>query len=122
MAYLIKAAALDRKIPIYTETPARQLITRDGAVEGVRAERNGKPFLVRAHKGVMIAISGYDNNEAMAKMFEDSTEWKSCIPDLCQGDNIVLYFYVGAALGKVPRPEICARLWGLILKGKPLKA
>lgn len=117
MAYFIKAAAIDRKIPIYNETPVRQLLIQDGAVVGVRAERDGKPFLVQARKGVMIATSGYDNNEAMAKMFEDTTEWKSCIPDLCHGDNIVLGSDAGAALGKVPAGNLCAFM-GAHLEGE----
>ncbi len=52
MAYLVKAAMIDRAIPAYVATPARELIVEDGAVVGVRAEREGKDFFIRARKGV----------------------------------------------------------------------
>ena len=39
MAYLVKAAMIDRGIPAFVGTPARELILEDGAVVGVRAER-----------------------------------------------------------------------------------
>ena len=69
MAYFVKAAMIDRGIPASrSTTPARELVVEDGAVVGVRAERGGKDFLVRARKGVVLAAGGYDWHPEVAEV------------------------------------------------------
>ncbi|MCP4714650.1 MAG: FAD-binding protein, partial [Deltaproteobacteria bacterium] len=102
MAYFIKAAVIDRKIPAHVNTPVRELVIEDGAVIGVRAEKDGKDFFVKANKGVMLAVGGYDHNEEMARYFEDMPEWKSMCQPYVHGDNIVMGGEIGAALASVP--------------------
>ncbi len=48
--------ALDRGIPVWTEAPLEELIVEDGRVVGVRTVRDGVPVLVRARKGVLLAV------------------------------------------------------------------
>ncbi len=102
MAYFVKAAVVDRKIPAYVNTPVRELVVEDGAVIGVRAEKDGKDFFVKANKGVMLAIGGYDHNEEMGRYFEDLPELKSMCQPFVHGDNIVMGGEIGAALASVP--------------------
>ncbi len=102
MAYLIKAAMIDRGIPAYVETAVCELVVADEAVIGVRAEREGRNFYVRAENGVLIAAGGYDHDEAQARYWEDMPEWKTMVPKHVTGDNIVLGGDVGAALAGVP--------------------
>ncbi len=80
MAYFVKAAMIDRAIPAYVATPARELIVEDGAVVGVRAEREGKDFFIRARKGVVLAAGGYDWHPRLPKYFEHLPEWQSMVP------------------------------------------
>ena len=91
MGYLIKAAMIDRGIPAYVDTPARELITDDdGAVIGVRAEREGRDFFVRASQGVVMCIGGYDHNAEMATASRIRYEWESASSrPTSTGDNIM---------------------------------
>jgi len=102
MAYLIKAAMVDRGIPAYPATPARELLVEDGAVVGVRAERDGKDFLIRARKGVVLAAGGYDWHPTLPRYFEQLPEWQSMVPPTVTGDAMVIGGEVGAAVAAVP--------------------
>ena len=118
MGYLIKAAVIDRGIPVHAEAPAQELLTdKQGRVIGVRAQRDGRDFLVRARQGVVMAIGGYDHNPAMARRFENMLEWKSACPPYVEGDNLVLGGEVGAALASVP-PTNLAMLFGYHIPGE----
>jgi 3-oxosteroid 1-dehydrogenase len=118
MGYLIKAAMIDRGIPAYVETPAHELITDDeGAVIGVRAEREGHDFFVRARQGVVMSIGGYDHNVPMATRFENTYEWGSACPPFVEGDNITLGGEIGAALANVP-PTNLAMFFGYNIPGE----
>ena len=102
MAYFVKAAMIDRGIPAYVDTPVRELVVENGVVVGVRAEKNGKDFFVRAKKGVVIATGGYDWNPEVARYFEQLPEWNSMVQPSVSGDNLVLGGDVGAAMAAVP--------------------
>jgi 3-oxosteroid 1-dehydrogenase len=102
MAYFVKAAMIDRGIPAHLETPARALVVEDGAVIGVRAERGGKDFLVRAKRGVLLAAGGYDWNPEMARWFELLPEWQSMVQPSVAGDAMTMGGEVGAAVAAVP--------------------
>ena len=118
MGFLIKAAMIERGIPAYVETPARELITDDhGAVIGVRAEREGRDFFVRARQGVVMGIGGYDHNAAMATRFENTHEWESACPPGVDGDNITLGCEIGAAVANVP-PTNLAMFFGYNIPGE----
>jgi 3-oxosteroid 1-dehydrogenase len=102
MGYFIKAALLDRGIDGHVSTPVRAVIVRDGRVIGVRAEKEGRSFFVRARQGVVMAIGGYDWHPEMARHFEGLPEWYSmCMPSV-EGDNIIIGGEIGAALAGVP--------------------
>ena len=102
MAYFVKAAMIDRKIPAFLESPVTELIVDEGAVIGVRARRNGKDFLVRAQKGVVLAAGGYDWHPDMAKYFEQLPEWQSMCQPSVSGDAMMLGCELGAQLAAVP--------------------
>jgi 3-oxosteroid 1-dehydrogenase len=102
MGWFVKAAMVDRGIEALVSTPAVQLIHEDGRVVGVMAEREGKPFAIRARKGVVLACGGYDWNPEMAKHFEGLPDWKSMTQPFMDGDNLVLGGEVGAAWAGVP--------------------
>jgi 3-oxosteroid 1-dehydrogenase len=102
MGYLVKAALIDRKIPAYTSTPARELLVEGGAVVGVRAERDGRDFFVRARKAVVLAVGGYDWRPDFTKYYEGLPELRSMCPPHIEGDNLVLGGEIGAAVAGVP--------------------
>lgn len=124
MGYFIKAAMIDRAIPAYVDTPVRGLILENGRVVGVRAERAGAPWHVRARRGVVLAIGGYDWNRKLARQHEQLPEWHSMCQPSVEGDNIVLGGEIGAALARVPNHNLGMffgyRIPGEEHDGKPL--
>jgi 3-oxosteroid 1-dehydrogenase len=102
MAYFVKAAMIDRRIPAMLETPATTLIVEDGSVVGVRAERAGKEIRIRAKRGVVMAVGGYDWNAQMARWFELLPEWHSMVQPSVTGDAMTMGCEVGAAVAAVP--------------------
>ncbi len=121
MAAFVKAAVLDRKIPAYVETPVRALVAdASGAVIGVRAERGGKDFFVRARKGVILAVGGYDHNNEMACMFEEMPDWNGVFPAYLDGDHMVMGPELGAAIASVP-PTNLALFYGYQIPGEEVE-
>jgi 3-oxosteroid 1-dehydrogenase len=106
MAYFVKAAMVDRGIPAHLETPVRELVVENGAVVGVRAERAGRDFFVRARKGVVLATGGYDWHPDLPKYFELLPEWQSMVQPSVQGDAMVLGGELGAAVAAVPASNL----------------
>jgi 3-oxosteroid 1-dehydrogenase len=106
MAYFVKAAMIDRGVPAYLATPARELVVEDGAVVGVRAEREGKDLFIRARKGVVLAAGGYDWHPEMAKYFEHLPEWHSMVQPSVAGDAMVMAGEIGAAVAAVPAQNL----------------
>jgi 3-oxosteroid 1-dehydrogenase len=98
MGYFIKAAMIDRAIPAHVDTAVRELLVEDGRVVGVRTDQGR----IRARRGVILAIGGYDWNEKLARQHEQLPEWRSMCQPSVTGDNIVLGGEVGAALARVP--------------------
>ena len=50
----------ERKIPVWLNSPAQELISKNGVVLGAVAKRNGKTLRIRARKGVVLACGGYE--------------------------------------------------------------
>jgi 3-oxosteroid 1-dehydrogenase len=117
MGYFVKAALVDRAIPAHLETPVRELVAEEGAVVGVRAEQAGSDFRVRARRGVVLAIGGYDLNREMAREYEQVPDWNSACPPYVEGDHIVMGTEVGAALAAVP-PTNLAMFFGYHIPGE----
>lgn len=100
-AALVKAA-LDRKIPLYTQAPILELIFDGTKVLGIRTERDGKDCFIRARKGVVLAVGGYDWHKEFVRYYEDLPQWESCVPPAVEGDGLILAGEVGAAVASVP--------------------
>ncbi|HWO41310.1 MAG TPA: FAD-binding protein, partial [Candidatus Eisenbacteria bacterium] len=87
-----------RKIEVLLSTPARRLLTGSGGeVLGVAAERDGKPFHVKARRGVVLACGGYENNDAMKlQYFEAQPVYPVYLGNT--GDGVKMAQKAGAAL------------------------
>jgi len=118
MGWLLKAALVDRGIQAFVECPVRELVTDEsGAVIGVRAEKEGSDFFVKASRGVLIAVGGYDHNREMACEYESMPDWNSAAPPYLDGDNIVMGTEVGAAISAVPTQNL-AMFYGYNIPGE----
>ena len=124
MAYFVKAAVLDRKIPTYLDCPVRELIVEDGVVVGVRAQKGGKDWFVRAKRGVVLAVGGYDWHPELPKYFEQLPQWSSMCPPSIEGDGFLVGSEIGAQIAAVPANNLGLffgyRIPGEEHEGKPL--
>ena len=92
--------ALREQLPIWTDTPVRDLIIEEGRVAGVLARRNGRDIRVRALKGVLVNSGGFSRNAEMRKKYQpqpSSAEWTNANPG-DTGEMIEAALKLGAAL------------------------
>jgi succinate dehydrogenase/fumarate reductase flavoprotein subunit len=92
---------LDRGIPLLLETRARELIREDGRVVGLRAERAGKDFLVRARGGVVLACGGFEWSEELWAKFIPGPVTHRCSPPHNEGDGLTMAAELGADLANM---------------------
>ena len=61
----------ERPIPVLYETPGKSLVQHDISKEilGVRATRAGRPFAVKARRGVVLTCGGFENNQEMIRNY-----------------------------------------------------
>jgi len=68
--------AQDKGAEFLLETTAKSLFTTsENGVVGILASRNNRDLNVKAKKGVVIATSGFDHNEEMARAFSPQQLW-----------------------------------------------
>jgi len=87
-----------RNIPIHTNAPARELITRDGEIIGLWAEIDGQQVAVRANKAVILASGGFEFNEKLKKEYFEATPIYAMGNPGNTGDGILMSQKVGAGL------------------------
>ena len=95
-------ALIDREIPLHTSTRARELVLDDdGAVIGVRAERDGAPCNVQARKAVVIASGGFEWNSALLTSFLRGPMTAPVSTPENEGDGLLMAMGAGAALANM---------------------
>jgi len=97
----LRLSLMDRNVPLWLNTAARELIIEDGRVVGVAAEKEGRPIRIRAEKGVVLAAGGFESSAEMRKKYlpnPTSPDW-SCGAISNTGDAINMGLKLGAALG-----------------------
>jgi 3-oxosteroid 1-dehydrogenase len=109
-AYFIRAAVIARSIPAKVDSPVRRLVVEDGAVVGVEADVEGVPTRIRARRGVLLAMGGYDHDEDRARWLEQRPAYKSALPPGADGDHLVIAGEIGADVATVPPVNACAIL------------
>jgi 3-oxosteroid 1-dehydrogenase len=97
---MLRRSLMDRDIPLWLETPARELLIESGRVVGVAAEREGRRIRIRARKGVVLAAGGFESSQAMRDKYLPSptrAEWTCANPDNT-GDAINMGLEAGASV------------------------
>jgi succinate dehydrogenase/fumarate reductase flavoprotein subunit len=94
-------AVQERPIEILYETPGKELIQNDVTKEiiGVKAIRDGKPYYVKATKGVILTCGGFENNQEMIRNYLPGIPY--CYTNgtpYNEGDGITMAMTVGAEL------------------------
>ncbi|AMN46174.1 3-oxosteroid 1-dehydrogenase [Steroidobacter denitrificans] len=65
----LRASLMDRNIPLWLSTPARELVYENGRVTGVVAERDGRTVRIGANRGVILAAGGFESNQALRERY-----------------------------------------------------
>ncbi|UUX48821.1 FAD-dependent oxidoreductase [Nisaea acidiphila] len=91
----------ERDIKVHYEAPARELIQHPESKEilGVRAEKDGRPFTVKARRGVVLTCGGFENNQELIRTYLTGVPY--CYPSgtpYNEGDGIPMAQAVGADL------------------------
>jgi 3-oxosteroid 1-dehydrogenase len=61
----IRIALNQAGVPLWLNSPMRELVREGEAVTGVVVEQGGKPLRIRVRKGVVLAAGGFDKNQVM---------------------------------------------------------
>jgi 3-oxosteroid 1-dehydrogenase len=91
---------MERDVPLWLGTGARELVVENGRVVGVVAEQNGRALRLRAERGVVLAAGGFESNDAMRQRYlpnPTSAAWTTANPDNL-GDAIRMGQELGAAV------------------------
>jgi 3-oxosteroid 1-dehydrogenase len=97
----LRAGLLAGGVPVWLNTALTDLVITDGRVTGVRVVRAGKPALIRARRGVLVATGGFERNEQMRRRYQQSpvgTDWTTGAAGN-SGDGITAGQEIGAATG-----------------------
>jgi len=97
---MLRLSMLDRDIPLWLNTAARELIVENGRVVGIVAQKEGRTICIRANKGVILSAGGFEGNQEMRDQFLPNparAEW-SCANPSNTGDAIRMGLELGAGL------------------------
>jgi succinate dehydrogenase/fumarate reductase flavoprotein subunit len=113
---------LDREVPVMTGIRARDLVRSGDAVIGVRCERDGRDYWVKARKAVILATGGFEWNRDLVNAFLRGPLDGPASPPENEGDGLLMAMDIGAALGNMSEawwmPTI--PIPGETVRGKPL--
>ncbi len=94
-------ACIDREITFLMETRARELVTDDSGVAGLRAEREGADYHIRAGGGVVLASGGFEWSDELRGRYQPAKLTDHCSPASNEGDGLVMALDVGADVGNM---------------------
>src|SRR6185295_8625173 len=97
---MLRRALMDRGIPLWLDTPARELVVEGDRITGAVVQRNGRQLRVAATKGVVLAGGGFESNDVMRKRYlpnPTEAEWTTANPGNT-GDIIQMGVALGAGV------------------------
>jgi 3-oxosteroid 1-dehydrogenase len=100
-AYFVKGA-LDRGIPMHTGVMVEELLFDGERVVGLRATLDGRELLVKANRGVVLAVSSYERNRDYARTLGHQIDPVSMVMPTVDGAHLRLAGPLGARIARVP--------------------
>jgi 3-oxosteroid 1-dehydrogenase len=97
---MLRRSLMDRGIPLWLDTAARELVVESGRVVGVVAERNGTRCRLRGDTAVVLAAGGFESSDQMRKQYlpnPTKAEWTAGNPGNT-GDAIRMAMSLGAGI------------------------
>lgn len=102
-AYYVKGA-IDKGVDLQVGISAEALINDGERVVGVRAKRGGLDVFVKARRGVVIAVSGFERNKQLNKDLSLLIDAGSMVMGTVDGAAMRLAGPVGGRIARVPDP------------------
>lgn len=94
----LRLSVKDENIPIWLNSPLKELIIENKTVVGILVEKDNKQVRIRANKGVILAAGGFEHNQEMREKYQKAPinhTWSSASP-ANTGDAIQLGMKIGA--------------------------
>ncbi len=98
---------LDKGIEPLLSTSAKELLVEDGRVVGLRAERDGKDFVISAKRGVILASGGFEWSKELVARFLGGQLTHPNSPPTNEGDGLKMAMALGADLGNMSEAWWC---------------
>jgi 3-oxosteroid 1-dehydrogenase len=96
----LRRSLMDRNIPLWLESPIRELLLDEGRVCGAVVEKQGKRIRIGARRGVLLACGGFSQNTELRRQYQQAptgNAWTAAAPG-ATGDAIVMGRDIGADL------------------------
>ncbi|HQR02526.1 MAG TPA: FAD-dependent oxidoreductase [Rhodocyclaceae bacterium] len=106
----LRYAMIQRKIPLWLDTPLESLVEEGGRITGIVVKRDGVMVTLKARKAVILASGGFERNQQMREQYlaqPTSTEWVGSPRDCNTGDGIRAGIAAGA------RTSLMHKQWGV---------
>ncbi len=97
----LRRSMMDRDIPMWLDSPMKELIVEDGRVCGALISHQGQDIRVKARRGVLLATGGFSHNVELRQQFQQAptgSDWTAAAPG-ATGDGIIMGQKIGAELG-----------------------
>ena len=97
----LRLSLQDRHIPLWLNSPVRELLQDQGRVCGALVDHEGKIQRIHARHGVLLATGGFSHNAEMRQQYQQSpigSDWTAAAPG-ATGDAITMGEQIGADLG-----------------------
>lgn len=100
LAARLRMVMKDLEIPLWLDSPATELVVEDDRVVGAIVSRDGRPLVVRARHGVVVATGGFDHSQELRDQWlpEGGRPDVSAGAASNTGDGIALGQQLGAEL------------------------
>ncbi len=97
----LRAGLATANVPVWLSTPMTGLRLEDGRVTGIEVSRDGRPAVITARRGVLLAAGGFERDQAMRAQYQRapvSADWTTGAAGNT-GDAIRAGQAAGAGLG-----------------------
>lgn len=101
VCYFVKGA-LDRGVALHTGVEVTGLIGDGSRVVGVSAVMDGREVRIRAHRGVVLAVSSYERSPVFTRTLGQQLDAQSVIMPEVDGAHLRLAGKFGARVARVP--------------------
>ena len=96
----LRLSLMDRKVPLWLDTPLEDLIADEGRIVGALVGKEGRPLRIQAKKGVLLAAGGFERNLEMRERYQrapTSDRWTAGC-ETNTGDTVAPALAIGASL------------------------